>query len=132
MTITIDGEAYEIRRVNNGSYLVNVELEDGTDWYVAEDTESAGQAARKHWQEMKDSDPKEFRCIIGDERLIQWACGESDNFGISGFEEFLDAVERVPEEEFGSYDGTEQDVSAVSEDAAEEIGFTPKVAYRHN
>lgn len=132
MTITINGTEYEVRRVNTGGYLPNVELEDGTDWYVAESSETAGQAARKYWQDMKDDDPKEFRCIIGDERLIQWACGESDSFGISGFDDFLDAVERVPEEEFATYDGHEQEVTAADENMVDELGFMPAVAYRHN
>lgn len=58
--------------------------------------------------------------------------------GISSFEEFLDRIAEVPEEELASYDGQERKVEELGEDEEEwqelieELGFTPTVAYRRN
>lgn len=81
------------------------------DYYVARDSEEAGEAVRQRWIDMKDNDKKEFRCLIGDERLIQWACDESDSFGISSFDEFLERVGDAPGEELASYDGEEREAN---------------------
>jgi hypothetical protein len=109
-----------------------LELDDGTEWIVFESSEAAGKAARERWIDMQRNDKREFKCMIGEERLVQWACGESDSFGISSFEEFLDVTESVPQEEFASYDGNEFDVETADEELINELGFKPSVAYRHN
>lgn len=134
-TLRIDGEDYTVDNVYNLGFranIVHVSTLDGPEFYLAEDSEEAGRAARERWEDMRNNDKAEFKCIIGTERLLQWACGESDSFGISSFDEFLDVTESVPNEEFGSYDGTEIDDVSVSDDLAEQIGFRPTVAYRHN
>ena len=131
MKITIDGDTYEDVEVRNGGYLPMVTC-GRLEFYVAESSEDAGLATRKYWEEMKDDDKREFCAIIGEERLVQWACGESDSFGISSFDDFLDAIERVPEEQFAGYDGCEREVESADEELIDELGFTPTVAYRHN
>lgn len=131
-TITIENEVTEVRKVYAGGYLPLVELEDGTEWHVAKDSEAAGEAASKYWRDMAENDEKEFACIIGERRLVQWGLGRSDEFGISSAEEFFERNADVPEENFASYDGQEREVNECSEDLADELGFTPTVAYRHN
>jgi len=132
LIITIEDELTEVRKVYNGGYLQMLELEDGTEWYVARDSEQAGEAAAKYWRDMAEGDPKEFACIIGEERLVQWGLGQSDSFGISGVDDFCERNANVPEENFASYDGQEREVTACSESLEDELGFKPTVAYRHN
>ena len=110
MKIIIDGELMDVDSVHTGGYLPNVYI-GKMDFYVAMNEEDAGKATRKYWQEMAENDKREFLAIIGEERLVGWALGESDNFGCSSLNDFLDIVEEHPEEEFGSYDGSSVDVS---------------------
>lgn len=104
MKIIIDGELEDVTRIVTGSYLPIVEI-GRRDYYVAEDEERAGVAAARYWRDMAEGDPREFVAIIGEDRLVGWAIGQSDIFGISGLEDFLERVASVPEEEFASYDG---------------------------
>lgn len=133
--IEIDGERYEIDNVLNlGNGVVQVDC-GSREYIVAEDSEKAGDAAAERWREMKDHDPREFRYMIGDETLIAWACGEYAGPGSSkvrSFEDWLDVVRDHADEEWASYDGQERKVTACGADLAEEIGFAPGVAYRHN
>lgn len=133
MKITIDDEVLEDGdfKVETHSDLPMIVI-GSREYYVAADSDSAGEAVRKRWVDMQKHDKGEFRCMIGDERLIQWACGESDSFGISSFDDFLDAIAHVPEEELASYDGNELEVTDADEELIDELGFTPTVAYRHN
>jgi hypothetical protein len=131
MKLKIDGELYEgftIETYSDLPMLINGKEE----YYLAKSTEAAGKVVRERWIDMQQNDKAEFRCLIGDERLIQWACDEYDSFGIGSFDEFLDAVENVPNEELASYDSEECEVTEADEEAIEELGFTPTVAYRHN
>ena len=102
------------------------------DFYLAEDSEEAGKLGRERWEDMAKHDRKEFACIIGEERLVQWALGESDSFGISSLEEFLDITAGSPEFELAGYDHEEREVDRVETMLEEEIGFKPTVAYRCN
>lgn len=106
------------------------------EFLLLEDSDSAGSAVRKRWEDMAKHDKKEFICIIGEERLLQWAMGDSDSFGISSFDEFLDRVESVPEEEIASYDLEQRNADFLSDAERDrfenEFGFVPTVAYRTN
>ena len=75
MNITIDDEKMEDVEVNTGSYLPMITL-GNRDYYVAESTGAAGEAARQYWKELAESDPKEFTCMVGEETLVSWALGE--------------------------------------------------------
>jgi hypothetical protein len=133
-TIVINGADYVVDNVYNGSYLPCIET-DGGEFYVAENIQAAGEAAREYWEDMVKNDPKEFRCMVGDETLVKWALGESAGPGstqVNSLEEWLDLWLDTPEEQWASYDGEECDVTACSEDLIEELGFTPTVAYRCN
>jgi hypothetical protein len=133
MRIKIDGEVMIVDKVYGGDYLPMIEC-DGMEFYLAEDSESAGQAARKRWEEMAESDPSEFRCIVGDDTLVKWALGQYAGPGynqVRSLEEWLDLWLDTPEEEFASYDSDERQVQRVG-NLRIELGFTPTVAYRCN
>ena len=108
---------------------------------MAIDSDSAGEAAAEYWRDMANDDSEEFASIIGTERLCLWALGKFDSYGFSCLEEFLDAAESVPEEQWATYDGAELDIEyrgdkscelSVTSEAENEIGFQPTVAYRNN
>ena len=121
LLIKFDGDVEDVTRTHDHGELPMIEI-GSHEYYIAPSTEVAGDAVRDRWRDMKDHDKREFRALIGDERLIQWACGESDSFGLSGFDEFLDAVGRHPEEELAGYDGHEVD-AMVNIPLAEAIGW---------
>jgi len=133
--IIVDNDVYEVDGHSDEGYegvnSIRVDTDHG-EFILFMDEENAGQAARDRWADMAKEDREEFRAIIGEKRLLQWVLGESDSFGISSLEEFLDVTATVPEEEFASYDHAEREVSAVSRSLREEWGFTPTVAYRSN
>jgi len=134
--IEIDGKKEEIKGFDNLSenmYMVEI---DGADYYVAENREDAGKAARQYWLEMVQNDPEEFRVMVGDEALVNWALGQSAGPGttkVTSLSKWLDLYLDVPEEHFGSYDGEEIETT-ISESLREKLGYgsTEIVAYRHN
>lgn len=129
--IKIAGEIQIIEEIFDGGYLPLLRLNNGTEWYLAESSEVAGEEVSEHYRDMAANDKAEFRCLIGDERLLKWSLNESDEFGISSAEDFFELVGQYPEEHWASYDGTECEVDRIGK-ATEEIGFIPTVAYRHN
>ena len=154
-TITIDGKVYHVTETCDFGYLPMIETEEGPEFYLAENTEEAGKAARKSYAGMAEKDPRELTALVGEETLVEWALGHSagpGSTGVSSLEEWLDLWLDTPEEEFASYDGIARDVEAVDSiptDEAErpeaalesdcvnpelvqELGFWPTVAYRHN
>lgn len=133
MKIKIDDEWHEIDEVHHYGHPM---IEIGSlEFYVFEDTEAAGKAARKHWEDMAKNDHKEFACLLGEETLIQWGLGQYAGPGytqVKSLNDWLDLWLDTPEEHFASYDGNECTVNEVDEEAEAEIGFKPTVAYRHN
>lgn len=136
LTITIDGEEYEVRRVLPGDYLPLLEIEGSNmEFYVAENPEEAGKAAREYWKDMVENDPREFTAMVGEETQIQWGLGQWAGPGsaqVKSLEEWLDLWLDTPEEQWARYDNEECAVGKVSEALVEELGFTPTVAYRWN
>ncbi len=134
--IVIDGEIIDVSRVHEGCDEYPAMVEEGRrDWYVDESSEEAGKKARERWRSMAENDPKEFTCMVGEKTLCAWALGQWAGPGTTqcrSLEEWLDLHLDHPEEEFGSYDGSESDVDFCSKALEDELGFTPKVAYRHN
>ena len=106
LLIVIENEVVEVTNVNDYG-VTYLECDNGCEYAIFRSRDEAGKAARDYWQDMRDNDKEEFKCLIGPERLLQWACDESDSFGISSFDEFLDIIETVPEEQFAIYDGYE-------------------------
>ena len=85
-------------------------IRDGRlEYYVFANIEDAGGVVRKRWEDMANNDRKEFQALIGDERLVGWALGVSDSFGISSLEEFLDISAANPQDDLASYDGEERE-----------------------
>lgn len=133
LLIVIDSEVVEVEEVNTYGRVTYLECDNGNEYIVFQDREDAGEEAAKYWQDMKDNDKEEFKCIIGTERLLQWACDESDSFGISSFDEFLEVVESVPEEHWASYDGEEIEISMMNKHLHEHLGLSKEcVLYRSN
>ena len=73
--IKIDGELFIVSHAITGGYLPRVDI-GKMDFYVAKNSEEAGKAARKYWSDMAESDPGEFREMVGDEALVQWSLGQ--------------------------------------------------------
>lgn len=85
-----------------------VEVEAGSMWLaVAKGWDAASEAVAEYWRDLISNDPKEFTAIIGEERLVVWALGQSDQYGISSLEEFIKVASNYPEEDLGLYDGVE-------------------------
>lgn len=130
----IGGDIIEIDEVSNHGYLP--EGSSGKLRYIfAEDSESAGEAARKYWEDMAGDDPEEFTYIVGEKTLVQWGLGRYAGPGstqVKSLEEWLDLWLSTPEEQWAGYDGAERDVEFVSEALCDELGFRPGVAYRDN
>jgi len=129
----IDNEEVTFDAADTTEYegsLLLITLEDGREYYIATDSEDAGKAAKKYWEEMARSDPVELRAMIGDEVLVKWALGESAGPGttaVNSLEEWFDLWLNVPEEQWASYDGTENEFKSEHPDFKK---YT--VCYRHN
>lgn len=126
MKIKFNGEIFTVKEIQNYGYLPILELEDGTEWYIAENREEAGEAARKYWEELAQNDPTEFACLVGEKTLVSWALGQPAGPGttqVTSLEDWLDLWLDTPEEHFAGYDGQEAVVEVLSRDLYEDLGF---------
>jgi hypothetical protein len=136
MRIKIDGEVHQVESYitkEDGDYLAMVTTNYG-EYYLAKDSQEAGEAAKKYWQDQQTFNPAEFVFIVGENNLIQWALGNMAGPGsilVSSLNEWFDLYLDVPEEQWAGYDGEERQVQRVGH-LAEELGFVPTVAYRWN
>ena len=134
--IVIDGERLGVSKIHNYGYLPEL-YTDGGEYIVAESREEAGRAARRCWVD-EAQDAKNFACLVGQETLIAWALGQSAGPGcvaVNSLQEWLDLWLDIPEEQWASYDGVERWVDAMTQDVADELGWSgdfDAVAYRHN
>jgi hypothetical protein len=132
--IVIDGELIDVTDVSDYGYLPMVES-GRLEYYVAKDSEHAGEKNKEYWRDMAENDQQEFIAIVGAETLVEWALGNSAGPGsvsVHSLDEWLDLVADYPEEQWGGYDGTERDVDACSPVLESKLGFYPRVAYRWN
>lgn len=98
-TLTVNGETYEVKDFQPwGKTGLLIEVVGGSEWYVFENEEDAGDLVREYWQDMADNDPEELRCILGDEALVQMALGQDS------LKEWIEQQAQSPEYHFGSYD----------------------------
>jgi len=142
MKIKIDGEVYTVKDINHKGYLAMVTLEENDhEYYLAENSEVAGEAARKYWEDIINDSPAQFAAIVGEKVLIAWALGQSAGPGseaTNSLNDWLDLTASYPAEHWAGYDGAECEAEAVDEpdpdnrDLVSELGFPPTVAYRHN
>ena len=99
--ITIEGGEYQVVKITEYSYLPMVELEDSTQWYIAADSEEAGKATRRYWEDLAQNDPEEFVAIVGTKTLMAWALGQYAGPGLEqtdSLESWLDLTAEYPEE----------------------------------
>lgn len=100
------------------------------EYYLFKYTTDAGQAARDYWEDMAENDPREFRCVVGDECLVHWAMNQPftpGNISVSNLEEWLDLWLDHPEEYWASYDSQEREFKSRHPEFDEYI-----VCYRRN
>jgi hypothetical protein len=135
--IKIDGEWYVVDRVNSYGYTT-LGLDDGTDWYIFESSEVAGEVTKEYWRDMAESDPREFTAIVGEKTLIAWGLGQLAGPGyvhVRSLQDWIELTGDYPEEQWASYDGTEVEPEECNEALATELGFDDianVVIYRHN
>ena len=144
--IRIAGELLTIDKVNDYGGLPMIETSDGCEYYLAAngscngladcsvDIGCAGCAAEQYYRDMAANDVSEFECMIGSENLIALALGQPAAPGsrtVRSLDQWFELCAEVPEEQFGSYDGSELDVDRFGT-IADDIGFEPTIAYRHN
>lgn len=67
-----------IKRVHYNGCLPAIETEMEEEFYLARDSDEAGEAARKYWEDLAQDDPKEFTCLVGEKVLVNWGLGISD------------------------------------------------------
>lgn len=137
MIIVIDANEYVIESIDDcgTSGMAMATMASGEEFYLAEDVDIAGKAAKEYWMDMAKNDPSEFECIVGSENLIAMAMGECCNPGsttVSSLDEWFDLHIDAPEEHFASYDHQECSAIDTGNNAIDELGFTPTIAYRHN
>lgn len=135
--IEIDGEIQKVYSVEKGSETCPwmIELDDGSEYFLAEDSESAGEMAKARWTDMAKNDPREFAAIIGTETLVSWGLGQYAGPGstqVKSLDEWLDLWIHTPEGEWAAYDLSESEVGRVCPYLLSELGFIPTVAYRCN
>lgn len=133
MRIRIDGELLTVDEVRTCTSLPMVRC-GREEYYLAESSEKAGEAARERWADMAENDPREFEAMVGAETLVKWCLGQYAGPGstqVKSLQEWLDLTADHPEEEFASYDGHEREVERVGR-LQDELGFCPTMAYRAN
>lgn len=138
---THDSDPIEVESIRQHPTLATaeIELEDGTEWVVAEDYEAASDLVREYWRDMAKNDVGELREIIGDPVLAMWALGHpaevGDSYVVENFEAWVELAADQPHGHLASYDGDEQAVTVADGDDGDlpaELGFFPSVAYRRN
>ena len=92
--------------------LPKITTVDGEEFIIA-NRENAEEAVRDYWKDMVNNDEREFKAIMGEERLMNWALNKSDSFGISSFDEFIERVGQYCEEDLAREDGYEHDVTRI-------------------
>jgi hypothetical protein len=128
MRIKIAGTIYEAHHVKFYGYLPAIETKDGPDFYLALDSASAGEAARKYWEDMANDSPEELADILGAKCLIGWGLGLWYG-GAKSLMEWLDLKEGAPAQMFATVDGKELEVNVCGRLLEDELGFVPTVAY---
>lgn len=124
-SLVIDGELLNgDLRYDTGEEYATFESGDRS-WFIAKDSETAGEYVADRWREMAENDPKEFRMLVGDENLIQWALGKSAGPGSNHYrslDAWLESWKDHPAEDLASYDGNECDVTAPESTKAADEG----------
>lgn len=126
--ITIDGDTYEVSNVSAHGHLPVIHCE-GLEFYVAQDSEAAGEAVKVYYRDMIEDTPNEFVSLVGSDTLISWGMGRWAG-AARDLEGWLGQVAGEPEMCWGIHDFTEYEIDQVSQGIVDELGFVPSVAYR--
>ena len=106
-----------------------ITTQSGEEYLIFESSEDAGKAAVEKWEDLAQNDPKEVIELIGVEVLLKWALEQTAGPGLGKANSFRgwldDIVAKHPEEEFASYDASEQEFECKHPDLS-----SYKVAYR--
>jgi hypothetical protein len=128
MRIKLWGEDWvEVEKVYpcmHSSYQAEIKLEDGREYLIFDDYESAQAEVRSRWEQM---DARDIIERVGEERIVDyWVSGQS-------FDDFVDEIVRYDtDSELASYDGSSFDVDDFNDALEEELGFKPGIAFRTN
>lgn len=111
--LDIDGEFYPVIDMDNdsGLYLINTGEKS---FYVAEDSYEAGQPVEEYWRYMASNDPDEFAEMVGRDSLVSWGLGQLAGPGsvkVRSLEDWFSMTAEHPAEHWGSWDGTESEVT---------------------
>ncbi len=134
MKAIIENETVEVDVIDYTEIIKDVN--SNREWYVFQDQEAAGEAAKKYYQELAENDPHEFVYLVGNDTLISWAFGNPAGPGstkVKSIDEWFDLWLNIPEEHFGSYDGCEYNGS-IDKELMEYLGIDDEnvVFYRIN
>ena len=139
MLMWLDNELVEVLNYHDngfGGYFM--ECDNGCDYNVFPDRETAEKATSEYWRDMCENDKEEFKCLVGVESLIAWAMGESAGPGYNKYnslEEWFDGAEDYPEELWAPYDNEEIEGAGFNKHFENATGFDDRkhiVLYRHN
>jgi hypothetical protein len=105
----IDGErvVFDSDDRRSGSKIT---LGDKREFILFDSSEEAGYEAREYWEDFAHNNLEEFRYLVGEETLIQWALRQFAGPGsvhVKSLQDRLDLWLDVPEEHFATYDGVE-------------------------
>lgn len=131
--IEIDREQYLIVDIDSRDLYFEIETDSGEEFLVFEKKTLANQASFENYWWMRQNDMKELQCLTAPEYLIDFCVALKE---ISITKEY-DRIEYLikPEFEFGSYDSCEYQITGISEDVFNQLGFESIdecVVYRSN
>ncbi len=125
MRIKIDGEIYAVSKILEYGYLPLIIVGE-KDFYLARDSKAAGDALREYWEDMANDNPEELVALVGTKQIVSWAFGVGQDLS-----DWIDLKEENPADDWSGWQ-EELTVAVCGRKLAEELGFVPTVAYRHN
>ena len=132
MRIVINEKDYEVTRVSTLEKLPRIAC-GREEYFLAESAEKAGEAARELWHDMYLHDIENFKCLVGEDVVEAWACGELAGPGkikVRSVDAWLAVVATYPAEEFADYDGISRIFRTDSVALSRMLGFSSGFAYR--
>jgi len=107
-----------------------IETECGESWIIVKDYDTAEELVKEHFRDMFE-DRSTCIEIIGTETLVTWGIGETDKFGNSSIDDWieLESTNSDPCDWLSSY-GESHTIKTISGEWAKELGFVPMYAYR--
>ncbi len=139
MLMWLDNKLVEVvNYYDNGYGGYGMVCDNGCEYNVFPDRETAEKASSKYWRDMCENDKEEFVAIIGVKTLLAWAMGESAGPGsckCKSLEDWFDMTEDYPEEQWTPYDHEEIEGVEFNKHFENATGFDDRkhiVLYRHN